>query len=172
MDFVSRLPRTSRKHDAAWVVADRLTKSTHFLPIRMTQSLESLAQLYIWEIVRLHGVPISIVLDRDPRFTARFWKSLQDALSTKLDLSTAFHPQSDAQTERTIQTLEHMLRACAMDMKWNWDDHLPLIEFSYNNSYHSSIQMAPYEALYGWKCRSPICWEEVGERKLLGSELV
>jgi hypothetical protein len=102
MDFVSRLPRTSRKHDAAWVVADRLTKSTHFLPIRMTQSLESLAQLYIWEIVRLHGVPISIVSDRDPRFTARFWKSLQDALSTKLDLSTAFHPQSDAQTERTI----------------------------------------------------------------------
>uniref|UniRef100_A0A2N9HQ68 Retrotransposon gag domain-containing protein n=1 Tax=Fagus sylvatica TaxID=28930 RepID=A0A2N9HQ68_FAGSY len=87
-----RLPRTSRKHDAAWVVADRLTKSTHFLPIRMTQSLESLAQLYIWEIVRLHGVPISIVSDRDPRFTARFWKSLQDALSTKLDLSTVLSP--------------------------------------------------------------------------------
>ncbi len=92
MDFVSGLPRTSRKHDEVWVVVDRLTKSTHFLPIRMTQSLENLAQLYIRRIVRLHGVPVSIVSDRDPRFTARFWKILQDALGTKLDLSTAFHP--------------------------------------------------------------------------------
>ena len=120
----------------------------------------------------MHGVPVNIVSDRDPRFTARFWKSLQDALGTKLDLSTAFHPQSDGQTERTIQTLEDMLRACAMDMKGNWEDHLLLIEFAYNNSYHSSIQMAPYEALYVRKCRSPICWEEVGERKLLGPKLV
>ena len=120
----------------------------------------------------MHGVLVSIVSDKDPRFTTRFWKSLQDALGTKLDLNTAFHPQSDGQTEKTIQTLENMLRACAMDMKGNWDDHLPLIEFAYNNSYHSSIQMAPYEALYGRKCRSPICWEEVGERKLLGPELV
>ena len=120
----------------------------------------------------MHGVLVSIVSDKDPRFTTRFWKSLQDALGTKLDLNTAFHPQSDGQTEKTIQTLENMLRACAMDMKGNWDDHLPLIEFAYNNNYHSSIHMAPYEALYGRKCRSPICWEEVGERKLLGSELV
>jgi hypothetical protein len=172
MDFVSGLPRTTRKHDAVWVVVDKLTKSAHFIPIRMTESLESLAQLYIREIVRLHGVLISIVSDKDPKFTTRFWKSLQDALGTKLDLNTAFHPQSDGQTERTIQTLEDMLRACAMDMKGNWDDHLPLIEFAYNNNYHSSIHMAPYEALYGRKCRSPICWEEVGERKLLGPELV
>ena len=120
----------------------------------------------------MHGVLVSIVSDKDPRFTTRFWKSLQDALGTKLDLNTAFHPQSDGQTEKTIQTLENMLRACAMDMKGNWHDHLPLIEFAYNNNYHSSIHMAPYEALYGRKCRSPICWEEVGERKLLGPELV
>ena len=120
----------------------------------------------------MHGVLVSIVSDKDPRFTTRFWKSLQDALGTKLDLNTAFHPQSDGQTEKTIQTLENMLRACAMDMKGNWDDHLPLIEFAYNNNYLSSIHMAPYEALYGRKCRSPICWEEVGERKLLGPELV
>uniref|UniRef100_A0A2N9FE66 Reverse transcriptase n=1 Tax=Fagus sylvatica TaxID=28930 RepID=A0A2N9FE66_FAGSY len=92
MDFVSGLPRTSRKHDAVWVVVDKLTKSSHFQPIRMNKSLESLAQLYIREIVRLHGVPVSIVLDKDPRFTTQFWKSLQDALGTKLDLNTAFHP--------------------------------------------------------------------------------
>ena len=87
-------------------------------------------------------------------------------------MSTAYHPQSDGQSERTIQTIEDMLRVCAIDFEGNWDDHVPLIEFAYNNSYHSSIGMPPYEALYGRKCRSPTCWDEVGERKILGSELV
>ena len=89
-----------------------------------------------------------------------------------MNLSTAFHPQTDGQAERTIQTLEDMLRACVLDFKGNWDDHLPLIEFAYNNSYHSSIKMAPYEALYGRKCRSPIGWFEVGETILFGPDLV
>ena len=87
-------------------------------------------------------------------------------------MSTAYHPQTDGQSERTIQTIEDMLRVCALDFKGNWDDHLPLVEFSYNNSYHASIGMPPYEALYGRKCRSPMCWEEVGEQKILGPELV
>ena len=109
MDFVCGLPRTSKNHDAVWVVVDRLTKSTHFIPIRMNYSLNKLAELYVNEIVRLHGVPVSIVSDRDLRFTSRFWGSLQKALGTKLNFSTAFHPQTDGQSERTIQILEDML---------------------------------------------------------------
>ncbi|KAL0387779.1 UNVERIFIED_CONTAM: Transposon Tf2-11 polyprotein [Sesamum radiatum] len=172
MDFVVGLPRTLRKHDAIWVIVDRLTKSAHFLPIRLGDSLDKLAELYVSEIVKLHGVPVSIVSDRDPRFTSRFWGSLQGALGTKLHFSTAFHPQTDGQSERTIQTLEDMMRACIMEFKGNWDDHLPLMEFAYNNSFHSSIDMAPYEALYGRRCRSPVCWDIEGLRQLEGPELV
>uniref|UniRef100_A0A2N9H3S5 Integrase catalytic domain-containing protein n=1 Tax=Fagus sylvatica TaxID=28930 RepID=A0A2N9H3S5_FAGSY len=172
MDFVCGLPRTSKNHDAIWVVVDRLTKSAHFIPIRMNYSLDKLAELYVNEIVRLHGVPVSIVSDRDLRFTSRFWGSLQKALGTKLNFSTAFHPQTDGQSERTIQILEDMLRACVLDFKGSWIDHLTLVEFAYNNSYQASIEMAPYEALYGRRCRSPICWDEVGERKILGPEIV
>ncbi|KAJ9557338.1 hypothetical protein OSB04_011952 [Centaurea solstitialis] len=119
-----------------------------------------------------HGVPISIISDRDSRFTSRFWQSLQAALGTSVDLNTAYHPQTDDQTERTIQTLEDMLRACVLEFGGSWDDHLPLVEFSYNNSYHTSIQCSPYEALYGRKCRSPLNWLEVGESRLLRPDIV
>ncbi|GJT27031.1 reverse transcriptase domain-containing protein [Tanacetum coccineum] len=117
-------------------------------------------------------VPISIISDRDSRFTSRFWQSMQEALGTRLDMSTAYHPQTDGQSERTIQTLEDMLRACVLDFGGSWDVHLPLVEFSYNNSYHSSVRCASFEALYGRKCRSPIMWAEVGEGQLIGPELV
>ncbi|KAI3808936.1 hypothetical protein L1987_24899 [Smallanthus sonchifolius] len=93
-------------------------------------------------------------------------------MGTRLNLSTAYHPQTDRQSERTIQTLEDMLRACVIDLGGSWDDHLPLMEFSYNNSYHTSIQAAPFEALYGRKCRTPICWADIGENQLSGPELV
>ena len=99
---------------------------------------------------------MSIVSDRDPRFTSRFWESLQKALETKLQMRTAFHPQTDGQSERTIQTLEEMLRACVIEFQGTWDKYIALIEFAYNKQYHSSIGMAPYEALYGRKCRSPL----------------
>ena len=115
MDFVTGLPKTQAGHDAVWVIVDRLTKSAHFLPIRVTYSLDRLAQLYIQEVVRLHGVPSTIISDRDPRFTSRFWGAFQKAFGSKLCLSTAYHPQTDGQSERTIQTLEDMLRACAID---------------------------------------------------------
>ena len=172
MDFIVGLPKSKTNHDAIWVIVDRLTKSAHFLPINERYTIERLVNLYLKEIVVRHGVPVSIVSDRDARFTSRFWKSFQECLGTRLNLSTAYHPQTDGQSERTIQTIEDMLRACVLDFRGNWDDHLPLVEFAYNNSYHASIGMAPYEALYGRKCRSPICWEEVGERKIYGPELV
>ena len=132
-----------------------MTKSAHFLPIQMNYSLNLLAQLYVNEIVRLHGVPASIVSDRDSRFTSHFWGGVQKALGTRLDFSTAFQPQIDGQSKRTIQTLEYMLKACVLDFKGSWASHLLLMEFAYNYSYHSSIRAA-LEALYGRKCRSPI----------------
>ncbi|GJZ75598.1 putative reverse transcriptase domain-containing protein [Tanacetum coccineum] len=109
-----------------WVIVDRLTKSAHFIPIRATDSMETLTRLYIKEIVSRHGVPISIISDRDSHFTSRFWQSLQNALGTQLDMSTAYHPETDGQSERTIQTLEDMLRACVIDFGKGWDKHLPL----------------------------------------------
>ena len=166
MDFVTKLPKTSDGLDTIWVIIDRLTKSAHFLPIKESYKMERLTRLYLREIVRLHGVPKSIISDRDSRFTSRFWQSLHKAMGTHLDMSTAYHPQTDGQSERTIQTLEDMLRACVIDFGKSWDTHLPLIEFSYNNSYHSSIKVAPFEALYGRKCRSPLCWAEVGDTQL------
>lgn len=172
MDFVTGLPKSVKGHDAIWVIVDRLMKSAHFLPIRMTLNMDQLAQLYVEEIVRLHGVPTSIVFDRDPRFTSRFWKSLHVAMGTKLNFSTAYHPQTDGQSERTIQTLEDMLRACVLDLSSNWENHLPLVEFAYNNSFQATIGMAPYEALYGRRSRSPVYWDEVGERRILGPELI
>ena len=135
MDFVVGLPRTRAGFDAIWVIVDRLTKSAHFLPIHNNFSLDRLVELYINEIIRLHGIPISIVSDRDPRFTSRFWPKLQKALGTILHFSTALHSQTDGQSEMTIQTLEDMLRACVLDFKESWVKHLLLVEFAYNNSY-------------------------------------
>ena len=172
MDFVSSFPLTQRKHDAIWVIVDRLTKSTHFLPIRLDYSMDRLADLYVNEIVRLHSIPLSIVSDRDPRFTSRFWKELQSAFGTRLNFSTTFHPQTDGQSERVIQVLEDMLRGCVLDFPGNWDRYIPLMEFAYNNSYQSSIGMAPYEALYGRRCRTPMCWTEMNEHKIISPELV
>ncbi|GKA70071.1 putative reverse transcriptase domain-containing protein [Tanacetum coccineum] len=133
--------------------------------------MEKLTRLYLKEMMCRNGVPVSIISDRDSHFTSNFWRSLQEALGTNLDMSTAYHPQTDGQSERTIQTLEVMLRACVIDFGNSWDRHLPLVEFSYNNSYHASIKAAPYEALYRRKFRSPVCWSEVGDSQLIGLEL-
>ncbi|KAI3718982.1 hypothetical protein L6452_19868 [Arctium lappa] len=193
MDFVTGHPRSPKGHDAIWVIVDRLTKSAHFLPIKETYPLEKLAKLYIDEIVSRHVVPTSIVSDRDGRFTSSFCgqlaratgavakligyrfkdvRTLQRELGSQLQLSTVYHPQTDGQSKRTIQTLEDMLQACVIDFKGSWEVHLPLIEFSYNNSYHASIQAAPFEALYWRKCRTPLCWNELGEWQLAGPEIV
>ncbi|GJZ02468.1 putative reverse transcriptase domain-containing protein [Tanacetum coccineum] len=172
MDFITKLPRSSQGFDTIWVIVDRLTKSAHFLPIRENDPLDKLARLYLNRIVARHGIPASIICDRDGRFTSNFWRSFQKALGTDISMSTAYHPETDGQSERTIQTLEDMLRACVIDFGKGWVKHLPLAEFSYNNSYHASIKAAPYEAPYGRKCRSPVCWAEVGEAQLTGPELI
>nr|GEV57762.1 putative reverse transcriptase domain-containing protein [Tanacetum cinerariifolium] len=147
MDFVTGLPRTPSGYDSIWVIMDRLTKSAHFLPKKKTDNIEKLTELYLKEIVCKHDVPVSVISDRDSLFTSRFWVSLQKALRTQLDLSTTYHPKTNRQSERTIQTLEDMLRACVIDFGSSWDKHLPLVEFFYNNSYHASIKAASFEAL-------------------------
>ena len=148
MDFVMGLPRSRARNNTIWVIVDRLTKSAVFIPMKDTWSMEQHASAYLKHVVRLHGVPKNIISDRDSKFLCKFWQSLQSTFSTELKMSTAYHPATDGQTERTIQTLEDMLRACILDFRGSWEDHLDLIEFSYNNSYHGSIKMAPFEALY------------------------
>ncbi|GJR60647.1 putative reverse transcriptase domain-containing protein [Tanacetum coccineum] len=172
MDFVTKLPKTATGQDTIWVIIDRLTKSAHFLPMQEDDTLEKLMRQYLKEVVSKHGVPVSIISDRDGKFTSHFWESLNKALGTQLDMSTAYHPETDGQSERTIQTLEDMLRACVLDFGKGWDRHLPLVEFSYNNSYYTSIKAAQFKVLYGRKCRSPICWAEVGDSQLTGLEII
>jgi hypothetical protein len=149
MDFIVGLPNTSQKHDSIWVIIDRLTKTAHFLPVHTTYSAKKYAEVYLDQIVRLHGVPKTIISDRGAQFIARFWEQLQSALGTKL-----------------------MLRACIIHYGASWDKCLALVEFSYNNSYQSSLQMAPFEALYGRRCRTPLSWSETSERKILGPDVV
>nr|ABA95104.1 retrotransposon protein, putative, Ty3-gypsy subclass [Oryza sativa Japonica Group] len=172
MDFITGLPRTSSGHDSIWVIVDRLTKVAHFIPVKTTYSGSRLAELYMARIVCLHGVPKKIVSDRGSQFTSNFWKKLQEEMGSKLNFSTAYHPQTDGQTERVNQILEDMLRACALDFGGSWDKNLPYAEFSYNNSYQASLQMAPYEALYGRKCRTPLLWDQTGERQVFGTDIL
>ncbi|GKA09203.1 putative reverse transcriptase domain-containing protein [Tanacetum coccineum] len=172
MDFITKLPRTKAGFDMIWVIVDRLTKSAHFLPMKETDSIEKLARLYLREAVTRYGIPVSIISDHDSHFTSRVWQSLHKALGTQLDLSTAYHPQTDGQSERTIQTLEDMLRACVINFGNGWDNHLPLVEFLYNNNYHTSIKVAPFEVLYYRKCCSLVCWAEVRKAQLTGPEII
>ncbi|GJR20310.1 putative reverse transcriptase domain-containing protein [Tanacetum coccineum] len=168
-----KIPKSSKATTHIWVNC----RPTHLdrqslYDERETDLMDKLAKMYLKEVVMRHGIPVSIIYDRDPRFASSFWKSLQKALGTNLDMSIAYHPQTDGQCERTIQTLKDMLRACMIDFGKGWVNHLPLVEFSYNNSYHASIKAAPFEALYGRKCRSPVCWAKVREVQLTGPEIV
>ncbi|KAK1681340.1 hypothetical protein QYE76_042188 [Lolium multiflorum] len=169
MDFITGLPKSSRGNDSIWVVIDRLTKVAHFIPVKTTYQGPKLAELYISRIVALHGTPKSIVSDRGSQFTSRFWQKVHEGLGTRLNFSTAYHPQTDGQTERVNQILEDMLRACVLEYGSKWED---FARFSYNNSYQASLQMAPFEALYGRKCRTPLNWSEVGESQVFGPDVL
>ncbi|KAK8919052.1 hypothetical protein KSP39_PZI021270 [Platanthera zijinensis] len=160
------MPRSKAENDGIWVIIDRLTKSAHFIPIKQSGPTEKLVELYINAIVRLHGIPRTIASDRDGRFTSDLWRRVHNRLGTRLLFSTAFHPQTDGQSERTIQMLEDLLRMVVLDLKGSWEKYLSLAEFAYNNSYQATIQMAPFEALYGRRCRTSLSWAEDGETKL------
>jgi IS30 family transposase len=149
MDFIVRLPRTQVGYDSIWVIVDRLTKVAHLIPVKTTYSGAKLVELWMSRTMCLHGVPKKIMSDRGSQFTSKFWEKLHESMDTKLNFSSAYHPQTDGQTERTNQILEDMLRAGALKYEKNWDKSLPYTEFSYNNGYQANIEMAPFEALYG-----------------------
>jgi hypothetical protein len=172
MDFIVGLPRTQSGYDSIWVIVDRLTKVAHFMYVKTTYSGPQLTELYMSRIVCLHGVPKKIVSDRGTQFTSKFWERLHETLDTQLHFSSAYHPQTDGQTERVNQVLEEMLRACALKYRRSWDKSLPYAEFSYNNSYQESLKMAPFEMLYGRRCQTPLFWNKPGERKVFRPDIL
>jgi hypothetical protein len=172
MDSIVGLPNTSRHHDSIWVIMDRLTKTAHFLPVHTTHKTKKYVEIYMDQIVRLHGIPRTIVSDRETPFIARFREQLQRSLGTTVIRSSTYHHQIDGQTERVNQILEDMLRANVIRYGKEWDKCLSLAEFSYNNSYQSSLKMAPFKALYGRRCRTLLNWSQAGEREIFGPDLV
>jgi hypothetical protein len=172
MDFIVDLPRTQSGYDTIWVIVDRLTKVAHFIPMKTINSGPQLVELYMLRIVCLHGVPRKSVSDRGTQFTSKFWERLHETLDTQLCFSSAYHPQTDGQTERVNQILEDMLRACAMQYGRSWDKSLLYAKFSYNNSYQESLKMTPFEMLYGHRCRTPLFWIEAGEQRVFGPDIL
>jgi transposase InsO family protein len=172
MDFIVGLPRIVKGFDSIWVIIDRHTKIAHFLLVKVKYPVITYAELYIARILSLHGILKTIVSDCGPQFVSKFREELHKSLGTKLLHSSAYHPQTSGQTERVNQILEDMLRACVLEFPQKWDDCLPLVEFSYNNSYQESIKMAPFEALYGRRCRTPLNWSELGERWFFRHDMV
>jgi hypothetical protein len=153
-------------------IVDRLTKVAHFIPVKTTYSSAKLVEHYISRIMCLHGVPKKIVSNRGSQFTSKFWDKLHESMDTKLNFCSAYHPYTDGQTERTNQILEDMLRACALKYGKSWDKSLSYAEFSYNNIYQASIEMVPFEALYGRQCRTPLFWSQTGESRVFVPEVL
>jgi hypothetical protein len=172
MDFITGLPTSTKQNDIIMVVVDKLSKSTHFIPIKSTCKAIDIASIFMKEIFRLHGMPKEIVSDRDTKFTSNFWKSLMAGLETKLLFSTAYHPQTDGQTERVNQILEDMLRMHVMHQPKKWEDFLPLVEFTYNNGYQESLKMSPFEVLYGRPCNTPVSWSNPVNRVTIGPDML
>jgi transposase InsO family protein len=172
MDFIVGLPRTQSGYDFIWVIVDRLTKVAHFIPVKTTYSGPQVAEWYMSRIVCLHGVPKKIVFDKGTQFTLKFWERLHEILDTQSCFSSAYHPQTDGQTERVNQILEDILRACDLQYGRGWDKSLAYAEISYNNSYQVSLNMASFEMLYGHRYRTPLFWSKTGERKDFGSDIL
>jgi hypothetical protein len=172
MDFITKLPRTNKQHDSIMVVVDKLTKAAHFIPVKLTLKATNIADVYMREIDRLHGISKTIVFDKDPKFTSKFWKGLFNGFGTNLNFSTTYHPESDGQIERVNQVIEDMLRMYVMDKPSKWEDYLHLVEFSYNNGYQTSLKMSPFEALYDRKCNTPVSWDKLVVRVVVGPDLL
>jgi hypothetical protein len=172
MDFFVGLPLTSHRHNAILMIVDELTKSPHFILVRETYDVTDVAHIFVSEVICLCEIPKNIISERDSRFTSRFWTSLQSALGTQLNLSTTYHLEIDGKTKRVNQFMEYMLRMYVMDNQTNWEKYLPLVEFTYNKSFHSSIGMPLYEALYGRPCRTPLSWERLEDCVTVGPEFI
>jgi hypothetical protein len=172
IDFITKLPRTMKQRDSIMVVVNKLTKNAHFIPVKLTHKAINIAYIYMREIARIHGVPKEIVSDRDPKFTSNFWKGLFKGFGTNINFSTNYHPKSYGQTKSVNQVIEYMLRMYVMDKPSKWEDYIHLVEFAYNNGYHTSLKMIPFEALYGRKCNTPVSWDNPVKRVVGGPELL
>jgi hypothetical protein len=172
MDFITGLPTSTKQNDAIMVVVDKLSKSTHFIPVNSTCKAIDVTQVFMKEIFKLHGMPKEIMSDRDTKFTSNFWKSLMVGLETKLLFSTAYHPQTDGQTKRVNQILEDMLRMHVMHQPKKWEDYLPLVEFTYNNGYQASLKMSPFKVLYGRSCNTPVSWSNIVNMISFGPDML
>jgi hypothetical protein len=172
MDFIVGLPLMACKFDSIWLIMDQLSKSAHFIPVHTNYNVQKYAGIYIARVLCLHGVLKMIISDRGSQFVTRFWEQLHVSLETHLIHNSAYHPQTDGQTERVNQILDDMLRACVLEHQGSWDQNLPWAKFSYNNSYQESLKMAPFEALYGHRCRTLLNWIEPGETVIFGPDFV
>jgi hypothetical protein len=172
MDFITKLPRTYKQHDYIMVVVDKLIKAAHFIPVKLTHKAANIVDIYLKEIARLHGIPKTIVSDRDPKFISKVWKGLFNGFGTNLNFSTAYHPELDGQIERMNQVIEDMLRMYVIDKPSKWEDYLHLVDFAYNNGYQASLKMSPFEALYGRKCNTPVSWDNPADRAVVGPNLL
>eukprot|EP00253_Pinus_taeda_P010733 PITA_10733 len=172
MDFITGLPRTKKNNDSIMVVVDKLSKAAHFIPVQSTYKVVQIAHIFMQNVFKLHGLPKVIISDRDVKFTSAFWRTLFVELGTELNFSIAYHPQTDGQMERVNQVVEDMLRACVMMKPTQWEEYLHLVEFAYNNGYHSSTQLSPFEVMYGQKCRTPSSWGGPEDRLRIGPEML
>jgi hypothetical protein len=172
MDFITILPTSTKQNDSIMVVVDKLSKSAHFIPIKLTFKAIDIANIIMKEIFRQHGMPKEIVSNRDTKFTSNFWKSLMVGLENKLLFSIAYHPQIDGMMERVNQILEDMLRMHVMHQPKKWEDYLPLVEFAYNNGYQESLKMSPFKVLYGRSCNTPFSWSNPMNKVTIGPDML
>jgi hypothetical protein len=155
MDFITKFPRTSKQHDAIMVVVDKLTKVAHLIPMKVTHKETNVADIYMWEVACLHGIPKTFVSEKYPKFTSMFWKGLFKGFKINLNFNTTYHPETDGKPERVNQVIEDMIRMYVMEKPYKWEYCLHLVEFSYNNGYKASL-MSPFEELYGRKCNTQV----------------
>jgi hypothetical protein len=172
MDFITGLPRMNKKHDSIMVVIDKLTKAAHFVPVKTTHTTTNIAKIFMKEISRLHGIPRTIISDRDTKLTFNFWRGLFKGFGTNLIFKIAYHPQTNGKIERVNRIIDDMLRMYVMDKPSKWEDYLHLVQFSYNNGYQDSLRMIPFEALYGIKYDTPVSWDNLADRVVLGRDLL
>jgi hypothetical protein len=172
MNFIIGFPRTGKQHDSIMVVVDKLTRDSHFIPLKTTHKETNVVDIYMKEVARLNGIPKTIVSDRDPKVTSKFWKGLFKGFRMNLNFSTTYHPKSDGKTERVNQVIEDVLRMYVMDRPSKWEDYLHLVEFAYNNGYQESLKMSPFEALYGRKCNTLVSWDNPVDKEMVGPELL
>ena len=172
LDFITRIPKNNNLNDSIMVVVDKLSKAAQFIPVKTMYKFANIVDIFLKQIFLLHEIPKVIISDRDHKFTGKFWKSLFKGLNNTLNFSTLFHPQTNGQTKRVNQVLEHLLRMYVKDQQGKWEDYLHLVEFAYNNNYQASVRFSPFKILYVRKCNTPISSSTPVDRLVLGPELL